>query len=71
MVKISLPVFKCDSDRSIFLSRLYALPGLRNLTEEGAHLHLTFADDTAGDAYAILGEICHMWDAKLLASDGA
>tara|TARA_R110002072_G_scaffold36301_6_gene107045 strand:- start:3054 stop:3269 length:216 start_codon:yes stop_codon:yes gene_type:complete len=66
LVEIKAPVFKCEDDRNIFLSRLVELPGFVGVKAQGLDLHLTLTADPAELDIQSLQEICDFWGTTFL-----
>lgn len=65
IIKIPIPIFKCENDREIFISRLHELPATKIRTA-ASYVHLDIRKPTDEDI-ASLREICEMWDTSFSA----
>ena len=61
--EITAPIFRCEADERIFLSRLYELEGFQSLATKDAELYLALKVISADDSLLELREICDMWHA--------
>ena len=61
LIAITAPVFKCEDDKHIFLSRLYAIPNYEDVSKKGNEWHLTLTEKSNQLAVEELQEICAMW----------
>lgn len=62
--EIIAPIFRCEADESIFLSRLYELEGFQSLAATDTKLYLELKVISADDSLFELREICDMWHAE-------
>ena len=60
-VEILNPVFKCESDKEIFLQRVSEIAGLRKVVDKGANLCLSVSITEERETVKALQAICDIW----------
>lgn len=61
LIEIPGPIFKCEADENIFLSRLYDIPNYDNVIGKGGNLYLTLTELPGKKALDELQVICDTW----------
>jgi hypothetical protein len=60
-VEIGKPVFKCQEDESIFLTRLTELTGFETLLDNKISFYLFLSTTETSKTLESLQEICDLW----------
>lgn len=61
LIEITGPVFKCEEDKNIFLSRLYAIPNDAAVSVKAFNYYLTVNELSKQVDLQELQAICDMW----------